>query len=150
MIAVLPCAYLRVSMYLTQAEILDGIRRPDGTLAVLSAIDQRVCILARASMVQTQWASGNPFGWIADSTLPENCANPSSCRELKSRCFQRNVVAGVFAAFPFDSDQAKQLGLCSVCTEDGNTKFVAGRKKMWEALPSYFELPPWGDLKNDL
>ncbi|KAJ7605089.1 hypothetical protein FB45DRAFT_767736 [Roridomyces roridus] len=142
MLALLPCAYLRT-------DVFEGIRRPDGTLAILSATDQRLCVVAHAAISRAQWITGNTWGWIADNiTAVENCKAPTQCRNRKSACFHASIIAGALSPFP-NTKMMDKIKICTVCAENGRTRLLEGREKMWQALPSYFELPAWGDLKND-
>jgi len=40
--------------------------------------------------------------------------------------------------------------VCGPCSKHIEQSMVAGRKKIWEDLPSFFDLPPWSELKNEL
>jgi hypothetical protein len=37
---------------------------------------------------------------------------------------------------------------CFACARHTTESIDAGRKKMWDELPKFFDLPPWGELKN--
>jgi hypothetical protein len=39
---------------------------------------------------------------------------------------------------------------CPACKHKINELNTAGRQKTWDELPSFFDLPPWNELKNDL
>jgi len=43
-----------------------------------------------------------------------------------------------------------KVGLCDGCRGNIDERIAAGQKKIWEELPSIFDLPPWNELKNDL
>ncbi|KAJ7649954.1 hypothetical protein FB45DRAFT_1017376 [Roridomyces roridus] len=58
----LPCACYRITLFHSQSELFDGVERPNGTRATLSPDDQRLCILGRAHIIQSQWESGNTLG----------------------------------------------------------------------------------------
>jgi hypothetical protein len=38
--------------------------------------------------------------------------------------------------------------LCDACAKTAEEAVVAGRAHMWEALPSFFNLPSWSELKK--
>jgi hypothetical protein len=48
----------------------------------------------------------------------------------------------------FNSEAPKEL--CSGCRQRADELALAGRKKVWNELPSFFDLQPWGELKNDM
>ncbi|KAJ7081776.1 hypothetical protein B0H15DRAFT_445112 [Mycena belliarum] len=148
-LSVLPCAYYRVLISSSPTQIFDGVDRGDGTVATLSAIDQRRCSAGRAAILRAQWDTGNTFGWIQETIPAEEtgCIDVIACRRKKASFFHRHVVKGSFLAF---SSHIEHLKLCRVCSLDGETKLTEGRKKMWELLPTFFELPPWSELKDDL
>ncbi|KAJ7442462.1 hypothetical protein FB451DRAFT_1057514 [Mycena latifolia] len=136
LLSVLPCAYYRVLLSSSPTGIFDGAERGDGTLATLSTIDQRRCSAGRAAILRLQWDAGNTFGWIQESTSVEEtgCTDLANCRRKKLTFFK----------------STDSLNLCHVCTQDAKTKIIAGRQKMWELLPTFFDLPPWDELKNEL
>ncbi|KAJ7818155.1 hypothetical protein B0H14DRAFT_2840137 [Mycena olivaceomarginata] len=41
-----------------------------------------------------------------------------------------------------------QDSLCDACAALAETAITTGRAKMWENLPSFFDLHPWSELKN--
>ncbi|KAJ7442457.1 hypothetical protein FB451DRAFT_1297355 [Mycena latifolia] len=145
--SVLPCAYYR-TLCLPQTGIFDGIARRDGTIATLSPIDQRLLSLGRAAILRAQWDVGYTFGWVQDAE-EKDCTTVSACRRKKSSFFRRQVVNGnVIALHPVSN--INFLNLCSDGMESARTKMAAGRRKMWESLPTFFELPAWDELKNEL
>ncbi|KAJ7476238.1 hypothetical protein FB451DRAFT_1033783 [Mycena latifolia] len=146
LLSVLPCAYYRA---ITRSlPIFDGIRRPDGTLSVLSPIDQRLCSLGRLAILRAQWNTGNTFGWVYD--IDENsCIDIILCTSEKSSFLRRLLAKGSITSFSSVS-LVNSLDLCQFCMQSAKTKMAAGRQKMWELLPTFFELPPWNELKNDL
>jgi hypothetical protein len=40
--------------------------------------------------------------------------------------------------------------LCTGCRSHAKELLQKGRKKIWDELPGFFDLPPWSELKNDL
>ncbi|KAJ7472850.1 hypothetical protein FB451DRAFT_1558974 [Mycena latifolia] len=144
--SVLPCAYYR-ALWRPQTEIFDGITQRDGSIATLSPIDQRLLSLGRAAILRAQWDVGYTLGWVQDAE--EDCANVSACRRKKSSFFHQQVVKGdVIALHPVSS--IDRFGLCQDCMKGAKKKMAAGRRKMWESLPTFFELPAWDELKNEL
>ncbi|KAJ7472847.1 hypothetical protein FB451DRAFT_303593 [Mycena latifolia] len=145
--SVLPCAYYRVLLSSSPTGIFDGLDRGGGTLATLSPIDQRRCSVGRAAIQKAQWDTGNTLGWIQDAE-ERDCNDVFACRSEKSSLLRRMVVKGSILALPPVSS-LDSLDLCRVCMESAKTKMAAGRQKMWDALPTFFELPPWSELKNE-
>ncbi|KAJ7442455.1 hypothetical protein FB451DRAFT_1057523 [Mycena latifolia] len=146
LLSVLPCAYYR-TLQIT-SPIFDGISRRAGTRTTLSPTDQRLCSLGRAALLKAQWDTGYTFGWLQDGE-EEGCNDPFACsREKLSFLHQRIVAAQVIPLLPVSC--LDRLGLCAACMEGAKTKMAAGRQKMWESLPMFFELPSWAELKNDL
>ncbi|KAJ7679111.1 hypothetical protein DFH06DRAFT_1414926 [Mycena polygramma] len=146
--SVLPCAYYRALVGSLPPDIFDGIARGDGTIATLSPIHQRACNLGRTALLRAQWDTGSTFGWIADAD-EIGCFDPSSCRHKKYAFFRRHVVRGSLA--PFCSiAYVDSLNLCAVCTPIVKAKMAAGRQRMWNLLPTFFGLPPWTELRDDL
>ncbi|KAJ7094272.1 hypothetical protein C8R44DRAFT_645397 [Mycena epipterygia] len=149
LLSVLPLAYYRAQVTgSAPVTVFDGIPRGDGTVATLSLTDQRACVVGRIKISQAQWDAGNTFGWVEDDVA--GCQDPAACMRNKSLFIHRHVVKGTLATFaplPLSLDSLK---LCAVCTQDANTKTIAGRKRMWELLPTFFDLPPWDELKYDL
>jgi hypothetical protein len=39
---------------------------------------------------------------------------------------------------------------CAACAQHMEEYVAAGRRKIWDELPGFFDLPPWSELKNDL
>ncbi|KAJ7650001.1 hypothetical protein FB45DRAFT_997174 [Roridomyces roridus] len=142
---VLPCAYWRATFY-TQAELFDGVQRPDGTLATLSPADIRLCILARIQMQKNQWDEGHSCGWLWTGGS-ERCKHNDSCGKSRTRLSQELVLKGEVRVFPQIDWMLERSKVCDACKEDGRIKLAEGRRKMWELLPSFFELPPWAELK---
>ncbi|KAJ7227462.1 hypothetical protein GGX14DRAFT_630052, partial [Mycena pura] len=136
-LSVLPCAYYRAL-----SAIFDGIPRGDGTVATLAPIHQRACTLGRASLFSAQWDTGNTFGWTETTA---NCTDVPGCKLRKQLFFRRHVVRGSLAPF-CALGFVDSLNLCAACTADVKTKMIEGRRKMWEMLPGFFELPPWSEL----
>ncbi|KAF7374509.1 BTB domain-containing protein [Mycena sanguinolenta] len=124
LLSVLPCAYYRALVGSLPANIFDGIPRGDGTVATLSPIHQRACNLGRTALLRAQWESGNTFGWTEDIADETGCTEPAACGNKKYAFFRRHVVV--------------------------RGKMTAGRQKMWELLPTFFELPPWSELRDEV
>jgi hypothetical protein len=132
--------------------MLDGISRIDGTLASLAPIDLRRCIRAREKLINTQFQPGYTFGWLQHRSWghDEDCTGaPGKCDSVRAaglckylRRFQLKALSTLTPGDP--------RGLCAECKPHGIRLFDAGRKKIWDELPGFFDLPPWSELTNDL
>ncbi|KAJ7650044.1 hypothetical protein FB45DRAFT_886760, partial [Roridomyces roridus] len=151
LLGVLPCAYYRVTACYTQvqAELFDGVQRPDGTHATLSPADLRLCILGRHQLLQSQWEMDHSLGWLRIGGS-DRCTDDDSCGKSRTLFSRELLLEGKPGVFPQITWVLKRTKVCDACKEDGRIKLVEGRKKMWESLPSFFSLPPWAELKNDL
>jgi len=38
--------------------------------------------------------------------------------------------------------------ICEVCQREGEKEYLIDRQNIWDALPSYFSLPPWSELEG--
>ncbi|KAJ7707371.1 hypothetical protein B0H17DRAFT_1032527 [Mycena rosella] len=146
-LSVLPCAYFRVLVCSSPAQIFDGVNRSNGTLATLSPIDQRRCSLGRAAILRAQWVY--TLGWVREDTEDTSCTDRSACQREKASFVLECVGSGKIAAFNPISI-ADILTLCPTCNRLSKTKMTEGRQKMWELLPTFFELPPWSELKDNI
>ncbi|KAJ6519075.1 hypothetical protein C8R45DRAFT_950164 [Mycena sanguinolenta] len=146
-LSALPCAYYRAVHLYNPGILLDGVNRNDGTLASLSSLDLRRCILGRERLLSKQFQEGYTFGWTRESS--HNCTNSEICcvvRERLSRAFSDRAFLD---ALTISSMDVLAPELCPACVQQATESLAAGRRKMWEELPTIFDLPPWSELKND-
>ncbi|KAJ7869634.1 hypothetical protein B0H13DRAFT_2557495 [Mycena leptocephala] len=141
----LPCAYYRVAAKFSLTGIFKGASRSDETVSVLSSMDQHVCALGRERLLKAQWQTGNTLGWLAPWKSTDGCTDERTClgwREaiMADLCFHQLFMH--LLRYPMSKISSARL-----CKASG-TSDEAGRTKMWEALPSFFDLPPWSELKN--
>ncbi|KAJ7125132.1 hypothetical protein C8R44DRAFT_874968 [Mycena epipterygia] len=145
---VLPCAYYRAILTHDWAAVFGGVPRGDGTSATLSPIDQQTYTVGREKLLYAQFANGNTFGWIRSWNSRVGCTNPGMCNAWRNR-----ICIIFLAAVPrfWGTLHAQRLraSLCTSCVQHAEKSLAAGRIRMWEALPSMFDLPPWSELKND-
>ncbi|KAJ6526563.1 hypothetical protein DFH09DRAFT_1187495 [Mycena vulgaris] len=144
--AVLPCAYCRAILFYGEDQILDGISSPNSSHVNLCPLDQRACILGSKKMVQAQWEQAHPWDWISSDKCAEGCSDALGCATIKKEFLRAWLVHGL----PILMQRTVDLGFCSACEPDCREAMAKGRKELWEKLPSFFDLPPWGELKNDL
>ncbi|KAJ7502975.1 hypothetical protein B0H11DRAFT_1711569, partial [Mycena galericulata] len=134
-LSALPCAYYRIIMRYSQDDLFDGISRRDGTTASLSPIDLRRCVLGRQSLVQSQLDLENTLQFLA--THIGGCPDNTECGRA------RRLICSEFFWHP-------TRNMCPTCTQSAQESMSDGRNNMWKDLPSYFGLPRWNELKNDL
>lgn len=133
--------------------MFDGFPRKDGTRITLSPTDQRACVVGRDKLMLAQWEPDNTLGWASTKSGSRDCQHPTECRRSKDVHFRISVLSDVNSALSAVSklDRMKiKSQLCSPCLQSATTTMGEGRKKMWDSLPSFFDLPPWRELKDDL
>ncbi|KAK7052254.1 BTB domain-containing protein [Favolaschia claudopus] len=147
LLTLLPCAYLRVVLFCDLAWILDGVTKDDGSKVTLSFQDQRACILGRQKLQQAQWEHEPFASWIRSSTPAAGCKRPEFCTRRLGVIYEAVVHNGMMLP-PF-----LLVGyniLCTVCQPHHLRIMKDAREKMWQNLPTFFDLPPWADLKDGL
>jgi hypothetical protein len=134
-----------------QKYLFDGVPRGDGTTAFLAPVDQCRCVLGREAIIKAQAQRGYTLGWLCSWWDGDdgNCADIPKClavRAIQRRRYHEELGLWALSRSPFSSGTY----LCASCREHRKESCITGRKKIWENLPSFFDLPPWGELKNDL
>ncbi|KAJ7188679.1 hypothetical protein C8R46DRAFT_979899 [Mycena filopes] len=159
LLSLLPCAYYcalgppdtggLVGGFVRIAALLDGIPRNDGTLASLAPLDLRRCLLGRDKMLTVQAKAGYICGWYRTwSPNPNDCIDLARCTDShKGRL--NNFLNSPQNLRPLVKVTAPQ-GYCAPCSEQIAELREAGRKRMWEELPLFFDLPPWSELTKEL
>ncbi|KAJ7350618.1 hypothetical protein DFH08DRAFT_695448 [Mycena albidolilacea] len=147
-LSALPSAYYRVAQ--TIPLIIDGMQRADGSVASLAPVDLRRCLLGREKLTHVQMQKGYALGWYR-SWCPGNNCTGSHCVTTRDARLQGYL----------DRPQLKALGLfiptsiinnrfCDACKQGIELLGIAGRTRTWDELPSFFDLPPWSELKDGL
>ncbi|KAJ7079561.1 hypothetical protein B0H15DRAFT_787917 [Mycena belliarum] len=139
LLTILPCAYFRLIDFYTQ-EILDGL---SATIR-LPFPDQRSCILGREKLLKAQWEQH----WILSDTRADGCRSKLNCIEGRKFCRDWGLKQGV-TILSLKPDIADTT-LCDLCWTSYSEEMHKGRKELWDKLPSFFDLPPWNELKNEL
>jgi len=107
----------------------------------LSRQDLQTCLTGREQLLGLQ--AKHTFAWL----IKEQCP---SCTEL-CNITRKNLRDTHFGPIPtcraLESWGPKwHTGLCRPCTVSARASHEAGRKKIWDKLPSVFCLPDWPDL----
>ncbi|KAF8217101.1 hypothetical protein K438DRAFT_1953963 [Mycena galopus ATCC 62051] len=76
----------------------------------------------------------------------------SLCRAVREdtvkQCLDDTVIL-ILTTPEFWKELFFKSKFCSACARNAAECVAAGRKKVWEELPAFFDLPPWSELKND-
>ncbi|KAJ7043716.1 hypothetical protein C8F04DRAFT_1073072 [Mycena alexandri] len=147
-LSALPCAYYFVASSYPQKDLFQGVSKDGGDQRLsLASIDLQRCILGRQALLSTQNKPGYTFGWLPSWVPSPKCNNPADCKirrdaEICHRWTKSDVVRGFDYATP-------SRPFCPACTQQTSALIEAGKRKLWEDLPSFFDLPPWDELKNN-
>ncbi|KAJ7125131.1 hypothetical protein C8R44DRAFT_914756, partial [Mycena epipterygia] len=158
--SVLPSAYYRAIQKHRQASffllttLFDGVTRGDGTFVTLLPMDQRRCVLGRERIMRAQFQAGNTLGWFqlqnAESPVTP-CTTIAQCNRRRDATFRSFLLdPKLFALRTFNPMKDWRDKMCFHCRQQAQQSITAGRIKMWEELPGFFDLPPWTELKNEL
>ncbi|KAJ7496925.1 hypothetical protein FB451DRAFT_207902 [Mycena latifolia] len=146
-LSALPCAYYRAACS-GHGRLLDGIKNRDGTLASLTSVEQRQCILGGQKLLIAQTQPGYTMGWLRSWVPAAGCTQRNGCTTVRNICLHRYLDSG--AIWALDSYTELYLEFCDACRPPNEAAVRVGREEMWEDLPGFFDLPRWNELKNDL
>ncbi|KAJ7274464.1 hypothetical protein B0H12DRAFT_399869 [Mycena haematopus] len=129
-------------------DILDGLTSIDGKHIELDWPDKRACIRGRQNLLLA--LRSEVFAFLTGSLQIPNCASPQRCDSSKLRWLQSleaslgNGCPGIFSIkFPWASFRK---AVCDNCYTASFANSNQQRQLIWEKLPSYFDMPPWGEL----
>ncbi|KAK7008224.1 BTB domain-containing protein [Favolaschia claudopus] len=153
---VLPCAYINAIEYYSTEQLFNGVENQNGTQSRLPLSDSSKCVAAHIKLLNQQFQPGYTFGWVVDWKFAR-CTDSAKCRELRASVpsmlannRRRPRLALTLRWDPWKwTDANERLKFCKVCSRHLEASFKAGREKMWEELPGFFDLAPWAELKND-
>jgi hypothetical protein len=134
-----------------QDELLSGVPRSDGTIASLAAVDLHRCLGGREKPINAQYKKDYTWGWLRFWNLDDDLMcneTPGKCTKARDVLLIKYMEIVELWTFPFNSGAPKEL--CNGCRQRADELSLAGRTKMWNELPSFFDLPPWGELKNEM
>ncbi|KAF8216780.1 hypothetical protein K438DRAFT_403438 [Mycena galopus ATCC 62051] len=144
----LPAAYYCLLEDFSLIELFDGMSRADGTVARLSDLDLRRCVIARERLLVKQCQPDYTFGWARREF--GGCTKPTQCRTLRDGVLSEYSEQAEIEALALPSDILDGFKFCAACTRHAYECIIAGRKKIWDELPDIFDLPPWDELKNEI
>ncbi|KAJ7169137.1 hypothetical protein C8R43DRAFT_945096 [Mycena crocata] len=114
----------------------------------LIPIDQRNCIMGREKLLKTQSQEpeGYTFGWTRSPPSGGGCTDTILCTATREATLRHcsdnmNVIA---------LNELRRESLCRACTRHMLASMASGRKKIWQELPNFFDLPPWAELTDCL
>ncbi|KAF8178682.1 hypothetical protein K438DRAFT_1844226 [Mycena galopus ATCC 62051] len=146
-LSALPCAYFRAVQFCSSKFLFDGISRGDTTMTSLAPVDQRRCVLGREALIKVQAKEGYTVPWLYAGN--GNCSDPAKCKNARALHLQKHV--NELSLYALSTSLAFGASLfCVPCQKSYVELLDAGRKRLWEELPKFFELPPWAELTNDL
>jgi hypothetical protein len=143
----LPFCFARLNVF-AASTLLNGIQKSDGTHLTLSPSDQQIAIIGierfRAAVVKEM------FGWLdVDTSLPDSCQR-SNCSAAKFdqaiALLKPPYLAKEVPLKKWHSSSEDRL--CKDCIATAKASYEAGRKSIWEKLPSFFGLPNWKDMPD--
>jgi len=143
--SVLPFAFWVLVAQSQTNYILEGRRRDDGTLAILSWADQKMCLLA-TDRVRVAHAN-DMFGWLGE--VSPRCRTPHGCAKIRNGHLVRlwRPPSAALSLFGWKASDWKK-GLCDACADIGKKAYKEGRLLLWNKLPSLFGLPEWEELRS--
>lgn len=112
----------------------------------LSAEAQHRIVLGARKITESQWTQCDLWDWLSSDLCAVGCTSIPSCLARKKALF-RVFIAQSYSAVPFRRIAPK---LCATCGAHHAKIMAEGRKKLWEDLPTFFDLPAWAELKNDI
>ncbi|KAJ7188689.1 hypothetical protein C8R46DRAFT_28025 [Mycena filopes] len=145
LLTVLPCAYFRAVLHYSAKELFDGF---DETSVVPSPFDQRQCILGRDTLIKARFERRYTLGWLMGLEFP-GCTAPAECARARFIRLQFYMQCNPLWIMNRSKHQEHDM-FCAVCERFASSYTAAGRQKLWDDLPGFFDLPPWAELKSDL
>jgi len=154
--AVLPAALCSFTTGLGNLnDILAGTTLPDGSTLSLDRATADLCVVAReqlGSRVRDTLLKSYFEGDAAD-----NCQTADHCnmRRINTlRLYEKTPNTLVPHPFLLEMlsfrPNIQMTGVCGACIEEAEATFDDEQNKLWEELPSFFNLPPWEELRATL
>ncbi|KAJ7701040.1 hypothetical protein B0H14DRAFT_3650629 [Mycena olivaceomarginata] len=128
--------------------LLDGLVRQDGTRASLPLLDLRHCLVGREHLLVKQFQPGYTLGWLRARPQSPACGDAARCA---SPYFAASWTTAPLWGCTSSTRQGVRYALRRMRQGGGRGNW-AGCRKVWEELPGFCDLPPWGGrggMKND-
>ncbi|KII91857.1 hypothetical protein PLICRDRAFT_173653 [Plicaturopsis crispa FD-325 SS-3] len=139
--SILPAAFYRYCATAFQETVLDGYHKRDPSLASVSSRDRDICISGHTALLRAQIKHVYPWAELEKIMKPE--CNVGECNRIKIRllthCLQNCFALAQQSELWLDP-------LCGLCRLKAKRCMAAGRQKIWDELPSFFDLPSWETL----
>ncbi|KAF8217107.1 hypothetical protein K438DRAFT_1798313 [Mycena galopus ATCC 62051] len=151
-LSALPSAYFFAVISNSLAGLFDGDAKEDGTRVFLPPVDFRRCCIGQQRLLIEQFQPGYTYGWILERQS-EDCTNALRCREARealAALYLKNPMVVRILETPKSQERFLKSKFCSGCVRHAAESMATGRKKTWEELPGFFDLPPWSELRNDI
>lgn len=132
-----------------QVRILTGAARQDGTVAKLSFESQVILVKAHGLIASAQ--AELLYEWLSPRHFPSStCTNNTRCAGKRENLTRQIFVPAYNLREMEKWPGAWDRNFCSECLKASKKSWVQGCQKFWEMLPTYFDLPGWAELKNDI
>ncbi|KAJ6490165.1 hypothetical protein DFH09DRAFT_1053812 [Mycena vulgaris] len=151
--ALLPSLYLDALLEFDQENrmdyILTGIARNDNSIAKLSFENQVILIRSRHEVHRIQ--ANLLFVWMKPQHLPSAaCSSIPECSASRDQLTHEIFIPVYTLRAMIRWASYWERALCTGCRKASKTSFSQGSHKFWTLLPTFFGLPNWADLKNDI
>jgi hypothetical protein len=145
LVRAIPYCFVRLSRY-PISTIFNGCMRLDRTTAILPVSDQQIAIVGIERLRDAIIAE--MFGWLnVDKSITGSCER-SAC--LQTRFDHAMTLLKPPSTLALGRWQPSwKDGLCMACLASAKEVYEAGRKRVWDKLPSYFALPGWNDMQDE-
>ena len=145
--SILPAVLYDCCKDYTYEELLTGRHRPDGSIATLTYDDQKLCILGKEKLIRKQ--AVETFSWLKpDRATAVDCTR-DQCAQARKGLFQEMWYPTPSCGALKTWKTRWEIGMCENCAAASMQKHTVGREKIWNLLPSIFQLPPWEELMNN-
>ena len=150
-LCILPAVYFLICCSCEVREVLEGIKRADGTLSTLSVQEQQAILRGRHLLVE-KLPQETLYGMLPSTEF--------DCDKKSCECARTRIYHDLFGihpphepdislAFRTWNREWDNEGMCSSCRCECNWYHNTGSGWMWDVLPWMFGLPEWRDLLWD-
>lgn len=93
------------------------------------------------------------MSWFVQGHQSDQCYKLLPCREVIQKVLTE-LSTTIEVGYALDPPESLLLcdhfdALCYHCRKDATAVHLAGRQEIFDALPSFFGLEPWDQLKDD-